>query len=211
MRKIVLLILAAFALMPTAVSAQTITGDIGVSTQYVDRDLFVLTDVPVVQASLNVKVTDNCQLEAWGTHAFSKEMGGELDLGGSCSFNLGSVKATVSAKQYLLHDYGDITALAVTLTKGPVDLTVGRYIWENQDATRIELGYTIEPAKKVALRPALVYETGFDAPDILVGALDLTYAVNDKLSLTASVLTPLHKGASDDRKTQFSISITKSF
>jgi hypothetical protein len=211
MRLFVPLMLAVAVIAPATASAQTFSGDVSINSQYVDRDLFVLTDVPVVQASLNAKISDGCQLEAWGTQAFSKEMGGELDLGGSCSFDLGSLKATVSAKQLLLHDSGDITELTVTLTKGPVDLTVGRYIWENQDATRIELGYTIEPVKKVTLRPAVVYETGFDAPDIVVGSLDLSYALNDKLSLTASVLTPLHKGADDERKTLFSFSITQSF
>jgi hypothetical protein len=215
MRTPVLIIstLAAVPALPGVAFGKTVNGDVGISNAYVDRDLFVLTDGPVGQASLNATVSDNCELSAGGTQGLNTRIGGELDLGASCDFKLTEkVSVNASVERELLRDQRDITVISGSVSVGPFDLEVKHYFWDgNPDASRAEVSYTLKPTKQVTVRPAVVYETGFGEKDIVVGIVDLSYDLDDHLSLNASVYTPLHKGAEDERTTRATIGVTYTF
>lgn len=203
----------ALACMPSVAIAQSVTGEIGVYSSYLDDDLFVYTEQPVVQAGVYLDVTENCSLDVWGSHGFSTKAGGELDLGGSCRFNIDKkTEVEVVASRVLLHGTDDITELSVGVTHGPIDVTVSRYFWDNNpDATRVVAGYTIEATEQFSLRPMVVFETGFGEDDIFAGGLRVEYALTDNLSLVGLALTPIKKGVDDTRGTQASIGLRFNF
>lgn len=193
---------------PAAAKAQSISGEIAIHSQYLDDDLLPLTDEPVIQAGLYLDVGDHCSLDVWGNHGFNTSMGGELDLGGSCRFSSGDTEIEISANRYILRGTSDITAVSISATHGPFDVTVNQYLWDNNpDATRITAGYSFEPIDKFTLRPSLVYQTGFGERDVFGGGITGTYAISDQLSLIGTVLTPF-KG---DRSTQAGVGISFKF
>lgn len=208
MRYIKCLIGATSVVIAPVAMAQSLSGQIAVHSSYIDDDGLVFTDEPVVQAGVSVDISDNCSLDAWGSLGFNTKTGGELDLGGSCRFSSGDTKIEVSASRYILRGTSDITALAVTVKHGPVDVGIEKYLWENNpDATRINVGYSIEPIDKFTLRPALIYQSGFGEKNVFGAGISASYALNDKLSLKAMVTTPF-KG---DRSTQASVGISFKF
>lgn len=211
MRNSVLLIPAlTCAALPLPSFAQTISGEISLRNQYVDRDLFVQNNKPTVQGGVYLDIDDHCSLDAWGAGG---KTGSELDLGASCRFDLSEkTQLEVWAYRDFLQGFDDITETMVKVRHGGFDISVTQYFWDkNPDATRTEIGYTIEPMQKLEVRPAAVYQTGFGESDIVVGALDITYALNDNVSLSASIFSPLHKGAGDSRKSQVSVGINYTF
>lgn len=196
-------------LMPTAVSAQSLRGEIGVFNQYLDDDLLPLTDKPVMQAGLYLDVSENCSLDVWGSHGINIRQGGELDVGGSCRFTAGETEVEVSAKRLLLRGLSDITELSVSAKHGPIDVTVTQYLWDsNPDATRVTAGYNIDITDKFSLRPSLVYQTGFgEDRDVFGSGASASYAITKNLSIVGTLLTPF----SGDRSTQGSVGLNFTF
>ncbi len=197
-----------FALAPTAVNAQSISGEIGVFNQYLDDDLLPLTDKPVVQAGIYIDVSKNCSLDVWGSHGINTSQGGELDVGGSCRFTAGETEVEVSANRLFLRGLSDITALSISATRGPVKVEVEQYLWDNNpDATRVTAGYNIDVTEKFSLRPSLVYQTGFGERDVFGGGASASYAITKNLSIVGTLLTPF----SGDRSTQGSVGLNFTF
>lgn len=207
--------IAALALtyVPSVAMAQSVSGEIGVYSKYLDDDLFPLTDEPVVQAAVFIDVSDNCSLDAWGSHGLATKEGGELDLGASCRFNIDEkTEVEVIAYRDLLRGFDDMTELSVGITHGPLNITVTQFVWDNNpDATRIVAGYTIEATEHLSLRPMVAYETGFGEDDIVAGGLRAEYALTKQFSLVGLALTPIKKGSNDTRGTEASIGIRFSF
>jgi hypothetical protein len=203
----------ALAYVPSVAMAQSVSGDIGIHNRYIDEDLFVYTDKPVVQASLSLDVSERCSINAWGSHGISTKAGAELDLGTSCSFSLDEkTSVKVAANRFFLHDSDDMTEVSVGITHGPVDVTVSRYLWDNNpDATRIITSYSIEAGDKLTLGPLVMYETGFGEPDILTGGLSAEYKLTNRLSLVGLAVVPIKKNEWDERSAQASIGLTFNF
>lgn len=206
-------VIAGFFSAPSAVMAQSVSGEVGIYSSYLDDDLFVYTNEPVIQAGVYLDVTDNCSLDAWGSNGIATKVGGELDLGASCRFSLSEeTEVEVVANRILLRGDDDITEISVGVTHGPVDVTVSRYFWDNNpDAFRIVAGYSFEPTEKLSLRPMMTYETGFGEEDILAGGLSAEYALTEQLSVVGLAVTPIKKGSEDTRGTEANIGIRFSF
>lgn len=197
-----------FALAPTAVNAQSVSGEIGVFSQYLDDDLLPLTDKPVIQAGVYVEISDKCSLDFWGSHGFSTSMGGEGNAGISCRIKNGDTEVEVAANRLFLRGLSDITTLSISATRGPVEVKLEQYLWDNNpDATRITAGYNIDVTEKFSLRPSLVYQTGFGERDVFGGGASASYAITKNLSIVGTLLTPF----SGDRSTQDSIGLSFTF
>lgn len=209
MRYLVLIACAgSLALTPTIVSAQSLSGEIGVFNQYLDDDLLPLTDKPVVQAGLYIDVSENCSLDVWGSHGFNTSMGGEGNAGISCRIKSGEMEVEVAANRLFLRGLSDITALSISATRGPIKVEVEQYLWDNNpDATRITAGYNIDVTEKFSLRPSLVYQTGFGERDVFGGGASASYAITKNLSIVGTLLTPF----SGDRTTQGSVGLNFTF
>lgn len=206
---IVVAVASALIVAPSAAMAQSVSGEIGIHSAYLDDDLFPLTDEPVVQAGLYLDVSDNCSLDVWGSHGIATKVGGELMAGGSCRFNFSEdTEIEISAYRDFLIGFDDITEMSAKITHGPIDATVTQYFWDNNpDATRFTVGYTIKASDKLTLRPSLVYQTGFGEDDVAGGGMRATYAITDQLSLIGTVLTPF----AGDRNTEASIGLNFTF
>ncbi len=132
--------------------AQHLSGEIGIYSKYLDYDLFVLTDEPVVQAGLNAQVSEACTLFAWGSHGVATRVGGELDLGAVCGIAVGETTVSFMALQSILRGMRDSTMLSVRLARGNLDLNVEQYLWAgNPDGTRIYGGYRVSPVNGVSV------------------------------------------------------------
>jgi hypothetical protein len=199
----------AVVLMPSAAMAQSISGELSLHRQYLDDDLAVYTNEPVVQAGLYLDVSEQCSLDAWGSHGLATSEGAEFDLGASCRFTLSpETEVEVVALRSFLHGVEDITELTVGVTHGALGITVSHYLWDNNpDATRITVGYTVEASEKLSLRPQLVYQTGFGEADVAGGGLTASYKLTDQLSLVGTVLTPF----TGERNTEANIGISYTF
>ena len=214
MRKIVLLIATSFsAIAVSPVQAKAISGEVGIYSQFADRDVFVQADKPVVQGLISLGINEHCSTDVWFSYGITTKVGGEIDLGASCRFNISeNTEIELLAYRDVLSGLPDVTETGIKVTHGRLDLTVTQYFWDkNPDATRAEIGYTIQATEKLELHPAVVYETGFGEADVVVGALDLSYALSDKLSLKGSIFVPVYKGTDGYQKAQALIGISCSF
>jgi hypothetical protein len=119
-----------------------------------------------------------------------------------CRFDVATdVQVEVSALRYVLGGMTDISTFEGKVVYGAGDLTVTQYIVDGAevDATKVEVGYTIEPAKKLSVRGVLVYENGFGLPDIYVGGAEASYELDDHWSLTLAGYAPIHRDVGDTR------------
>lgn len=206
-------IAAAFIAAPSATMAQSVSGEVGIHSNYLDDDLFVYTNEPNVQAAVFYDFSDHCSLDVWGTHGLATSTGSEIDVGASCRISLAKdTEVEVIAYRDFLTGDDDMTEVSVGVTHGPVNVTVTQFIWDNNpDATRVVASYTLEPSEKLSLKPMLAYETGFGEADILAGGLKATYALSDQFSLVGQVLTPIKKDGADERTTEVSVGIKFTF
>jgi hypothetical protein len=192
--------------------AKALSGDVGLYSQYLDYDLFVLTDEPVVQAGLNAQISEACTLMAWGSHGVATKAGGELDLGALCSVGVGDTTVSFMAMQSILRGVRDATTVSVRLARGNIDLNVEHYLWAgNPDGSRIYGGYRFSPSKTVSLHPFAAFETGIGAPDIFALGLDASLALTADVSLVGLAMVPLARRRGDPRKAELSTGIRYSF
>jgi len=186
-----------------AATALSYNGEAAVLSQYLDDDLFVLTDGPVIQAGIYVEMSKKCSIDLWTNQGLDTRVGAEIDIGVSCRQEIGDTEVEVSVERYFLGGSDDITGLNVSVTRGQLDLTISRYLWDNNpDATRIILGYSLEADAKLTFRPSLGYETGFGERSIYVFGLGAEYALTEDWFLVGTVLTPISKGPDDERSTE---------
>lgn len=203
LKRAALQLAAAFALASTApCRADGLRGDIGLYSRYLDLDLLAPTDQPVVQGGLYYD-HKSCFAFAWGSHGLATESGGELDIGAYCSVAAGPVTLTGGAMRSFLVGTNDVTTLSLGFAAAGFDLTVERYLWPgNPDGTRVYGGFALQPARRLTLRPMLVYETGLGLPDILAGGLSGEVTLGARLSLTALGLLPMASGPGLERSAQ---------
>lgn len=159
MRTCWMILFVLLAALPGAAHAQAISGDVGLYSRYVDEDLFVFTNEPVVQASAYLDVSDRCSIDAWGSHGIATKVGAELDLGASCRFSLAdTTEREVAVARNFLQGTPDLTAVTASIQRGAFDLTVSHYLWDrNPDATRVVAGITLKANEAFNLRPHVVY------------------------------------------------------
>ena len=191
-----------------------VTGGVTVKNIYIFSDLYVQTDAPVVQGWVSLNVSDTCSLDVFASHGVSTPVGREVDVGASCRFDIAKdLHASVTASRYLLGGSPDIIYLQATVAYGPVDFSVNHYVVDgpNQPATRVEVGYTMKPNKKLSVRGLVAYEHGFDLPDILVGGVEASYAITESLSFDGVVYAKLHEGAGGTRNTRGVVGLTYNF
>jgi hypothetical protein len=197
----------------TPVLAQEMSGGIDLKNRYVLGDLFVPTAGPVVQPYASVELGDTgCELGAWASFGLDTKEGNEIDLTASCEFNLAkdTTGKVLVARYLLLNGVADMNEGTVGITHGPVDLSATYYQWKHEDGFRVDAGYSTK-IEKIDVRGGLLYETGLDAPDILVGSLSASYPLSENLSLSAEGYIPLVKANNDNRKGQIVFGLTYSF
>ena len=207
------LILAAVVASASTVpaQAQTVEGEVAIVSQYLDDDMFKLSDGPVVQAGVYYYITDECTLDAWGSKGIENSVGDELDLGFWCAFAASDdVEISFGAYRYIVVDSPDFTDFSAALQIGNFDVTATYFIWDqNPDAFRVYGGYSIELTPALTLRPAATYQTGFGDPDIFAAGGTVSYGINDNLSFEALVLTDVAGG--NERGTRGSVGLKYSF
>lgn len=193
--------------------AQKISGEVGLYNKYLDYDVLVLTDEPVVQAALYAQISDECTFMAWGSHGVATRVGGELDVGPMCEFEVADkTKISVYGMRSFLRDFQDSWTVSAGISHGPAALTVERYYWDNNpNGWRMYGSYTLRPTGQLTFQPLLVYETGLGLPDIVAGGANAEYALTPELSLVAMGLAPLHEGKGDFRKAQLLVGTRLTF
>lgn len=189
-----------------------------VVSKYIFSDLYVQTDSPTAQvwASVDTNIIGikGCSVDLFASHGFTTTVGREFDVGASCRFDLAKdVNVELSASRYILGGASDITTLVAKVSHGPVAASVTQYIVDGSepDATKVELGLTVEPAKRLSLRGVFTYEHGFGLPDIYVGGVEANYAVTDHWALTFSGYAPLHLAAGDPRSSEVAVGVQFNF
>jgi hypothetical protein len=195
-------------------SEGSISGGVTLVNQYGFSDLFVQTEGPTVQGWISVPVAGGCSLELFASHGLETRVGRELDIGGACAFNVSeNVEVNLSASRYILGGATDITTLEGQVKVGPVDAVVTQYVVDGNepDATKFELGFTIEPTDRLSLRFVGVYEHGFGLPDIVVGGVEARYALGGNFALTANAYAPISRRAGDPREAQVFLGISFDF
>lgn len=197
-------------------AAQDISGGVELKTSYTLGDyLYVGGADPVVQAYADVAIGDSgCSANVWGNLSLGEQVGNELDLGASCEFNLAEdTSVSITATRYLLFDQGvpDMTAVTTKVTHGPVDATVGVYLWDNlPDGLAANVGYTAE-VEQFTLRGSIHYATGLGDGDIVFAGLSASYPLTDHLSLSVQGYLPLIKSAGDTREERLVGALSWSF
>ena len=175
--------------------------------------MFVYTNRPTVQGALYLDIDKHCAIDTWLNHGVSSKEGVELDVGASCTFSLtDKTEVEMYAYRDFLYGTSDVTEVSMKITHGAINVSVIQFFWDNNpDATRFEVGYTLKPTEKLSVHPAIVYETGFGEADIIVGTVDIKYAITEKWSIVGSIFTPLYKGARDSRTTQAFVGLSFAF
>ena len=189
------------------------SGGMAIKSKYVLGDLFVPTDKPVVQIYGSFPAGESCEVSAWASRGFTTSAGAEVDLGLGCRFELGEkAELEIKMQRYLLHGSPDMTDVTATVTSGPVDVSLTHYSWKNnQDAVRVEAGYTLPLDDKFSARVLGLYESGFDLPDIAIAGAEVSYQLTKKLSLDLSGYTPVKQGRGDFRGTEVVVGLSYSF
>lgn len=200
--------IASFASLTSTASAQ-VSGEVSVQSSYIDGDLLPLTSRPSFQAGIYVDVSSTCSLDAWGSRGFTTSEGSELDIGLSCRYNFGKdTQIEISVYRDFLAGFSDMTEVSAHVTHGNFDIKTTQFMWDNNpDATRTTAGYNFHMNEKLTLRPTLVYQHGFDEADVAAAGLTTILAINDSLSLSASVYTPF----AGDRNTEAVVGLTFAF
>ena len=193
-----------------------ITGGAALDSKYVFSDLYVQTNSPTAKVYAAVNLRDlglsNCTADFFAAHGLTTKVGREVDLGASCSFLLAEgIEASLGISRYVLGGLTDITTLQGTLKAGAFDVGLTEYVVDGgeDDAAKIEVGYTLTPTKALTLRPLVVYEHGFGLPDLLAAGAEASYALTDRFSLTAAAYTPI--SGAGPRKTQAVVGVSFSF
>lgn len=195
-----------------------VSGGGTVVSKYAFSDLFVQTNSPTAQvwASLDTRIIgiNGCSVDLFASRGITTKVGREVDVGASCRFDVAeNVNVELSGSRYILGGATDITTLVAKVSHGPVDASVTQYLVDGpeQDATKFEIGYTIEPVENWSLRAVAAYETGFELPDIVTAGAEISYRLNDALSLTFAGYVPLHRGAGDPRSAVATVGVQFSF
>lgn len=192
--------------------AQDISGDIGLYNKYLDFDVFVLTDEPVVQGALYATVSDECSAMAWGSHGISTREGGELDVGAICYVPAGDGTVILYGLRSFLRGFQDAWTIAAGYSYGGADLTVEQYFWDgNPDGRRFIAGYTHTGIDRVVLRPMLTYETGLGIPRIFAAGLSAEYRLEGDVSLVAMGFVPLVEDDPELRTGQLQLGVKYTF
>lgn len=206
------LILVAAGTAPAPALASKISGEVGIYSKYLDYDLFVLTDEPVVQAGLYAQVSEECTAMAWGSHGTSTSAGGELDVGVRCQVPLGKGAASAYALRSFLRGYRDSWTIAAAYHIGGAEMAVEHFLWDGHPSgTRISASYRYSGIDKLTLKPVVAYETGLGVADMLAAGLNAEYALTGELSLVALGLVPLVEDESGFRQEEFMVGLRYGF
>jgi hypothetical protein len=194
---------AGISIMEVTSQTSDLSGGAAVKSRYVLADLLVATEQPVFQAWASFPAGENCSVDIWASHGFTTNAGAELDLGGSCHIELDRLTdLEVSVSRYVLHGSEDMVDVTAKVTRGPVDVALTSYSWRNnQDAIRVEAGYTFVPIEKLEVRLLGLYVAGVEA----------SYQLTEKLSLEVTGYLPIKKGRSDTRGTEVVAGLSLTF
>ncbi len=189
-----------------------------VVSKYIFSDLYVQTDSPTAQmwASVDTHIIglDGCSLDLFAAHGLKTKVGREVDVGASCRFDIAKdVNVELSGSRYILGGATDIITLVAKVSHGPVDGSVTQYVVDGNepDATKVEVGYEVEPVKNLSLRGVLAYEHGFGLADIYVGGVEASYAIDNHWSFTVSGYAPIYRSAGDPRSSEVAVGVQFNF
>lgn len=212
-----LVTMTALSCLATPAFAQDVSGQVDLKSSYTLEDfLYVDTPDPVVQGYLDVAIGDTgCSAVAWGNASLGEQVGQELDLGGSCEFEIAAdTTVTLWVSRDILFDEGvpDMTSMIGTVVHGPVDATVGVYIWDGglADGFAAQVGYTKE-VDDFTFRGSLHYAHGLGDTDIVFAGLSVSRPVVGNLSASIQGYVPLVKSADDTREARLVAGLSWSF
>ena len=209
------------ATISPAALAQDISGEIRLNSSYIDDDSFNYSAKdgeafgPALQTELDVNF-GSCGLYFSGYKTLGSRRGDEFDSEIYCSIAFSEqTEVSVTIGHYALAGedmFAFEGGLTHKLSLGIVDLTISRYTWKNnQDATRLQVGFTPDFSQDFDLRLYATHEQGLDMPNITTIALSGAYPLSEHFSLTANIVGPVIKADDDERETVFAIGIRYSF
>jgi hypothetical protein len=114
--------------------------------------------------------------------------------------------------RYLLNGAPDIDEFTLTVASGDFDASYTNYVWLGgmEDGLRVNVGYNYSLSDNWSGRFDLTGETGLGLSDSIVIGGDLNYAVNDNVSLGATILIPFTED-DDGRDVELIASASYSF
>lgn len=197
---------------PGVAMAQEVSGDFGVELSYIDDDGSDYSNGPGATGSLNILLGKPCQLQFWGWKSFHNTDGDEFDKGLSCSVHPDEKTELTGTVSHFSLVGDDMVKLEGSINHetsiGTVDLKVGQYLWthgDNQNATRLQIGFSPAIADDFDLRIFGARQTGFDLDPITTIGADVEYRLREHFSLTANLVAPVSKHAGDQRGFQFTV------
>lgn len=216
MRAIALTLAAGLALIATpALAAPEVSGEVGIVSEYITLDGFKYSDGPAAQAELDINF-GACGLNVWGSKTLKNSLGDELESSLYCTTNLGEkteIGATISHYAFAGDNMIVLEgSLSHELSLGTVDVNATQYTWrDNQDATEFQVGFSPNISEEMGVRAFVLYQTGFDLPDIVTTGIEASYQIHKNLSLRATFLVPVDRHSGDPRKARAVIGIGFTF
>ena len=201
---------------PGVALAQEVSGDIAVVSSYIDDDGFDYSYGPAVQATVDITLGD-FTTGVWASKTLDGDDGDEFDFRLAYTKKLSEHTELTGEVAYFVLKGDDIIKLEASLAHetpiGTVDLTASRYTWKNnQDATRMQIGFSPKVVDNFDLRVYGTHESGFDLPNIVTAGISGEYRLSEKFSLTANLIVPVnHLEDGDPRGSQFSVGILLKF
>ena len=209
---------------PGVALAQKVSGDIAVVSLYIDDDGFDYSYGPAVQATVDITLGD-FTTGVWASKTLDGDDGDEFDFRLAYTKKLSEHTELTGEVAYFVLKGDDIIKLEASLAHetpiGNVDFKAGRYVWtngDNQNATRLQFGFSPTVSDSFDLRLYVTRETGFGLDPIVTAGVSAEYHLNERFSLTANLVAPVSKHnddpratQDDPRATQFAVGVRASF
>lgn len=208
---IIFIALVSFGGMSAQAQEAPVTAECKFKNQEVFPDLFPQSAGAVAQCALSIG--DEFSFDLYASKDLASSIGDEVAFGFSWRFDVSTIQAEVWVSRSQYRDSPGLTDLTAKLAHGAFDLTVSYYQWDkNPDGFSAAVGYTIEVAKPLSLRPSLVYTQGFGDTAVVAAGLDVRYRFDDHWAVEVTGYLPVWRDRHDDgRKPQLMFGLAYSF
>ena len=180
-----------------------VSGGVEVYDKYLFDDLYVANKGVVIQPMARVTHSSGVYVDGWASVGLESDDGNEFD--GTVGYKKGPVEVLVA---YFAIPGPDLIATKAILTIGNLGLHAEHYTYKPENGWRVSADYNVQVTEKFSVQPTILYEHGIGLPDIVIGGVNLSYDMSDRLSVNFAGLVALDQAKNDPRRgAEFSIGL----
>mgnify|MGYP001557821626 FL=1 len=180
-----------------------LSGGMDVYDKYLFDDLYIANEGVVAQPTVRVTHSSGVYLDGWASIGLESDDGNEFD--GTIGYKKGPVEVLVA---YFAIPGPDLIATKAILTIGNLGLHAEHYTYKPENGWRVSADYNVQVTEKFSVQPTILYEHGIGLPDIVIGGVNLSYDMSDRLSVNFAGLVALDQAKNDPRRgAEFSIGL----